>query len=485
MAARKGSGGRAELGFWPGAAVLAAAAVLVYLPAMRGGFIWDDDILVTENPAVKTLNGLFAIWFGNWQGDYIPLTLTTFWAEWHLWGMHAAGYHIVNILLHAANAVLLWRVLARLGVPGSWLAALLFAVHPVCASSVVWIAERKNTLSMLFYLLSLGWFLRHDEMVHLTVKNGDALRAAWDASCHNHHSSERTPLPALRGEGIGTSRDVGCATRRVLWWSVGAFALALLAKSSAAVLPAVLLLFVWWRRGRVTRGDLRRCIPFFVLAVLMALAAAAIQARAVRGGVGVIHDGLWVRLIGGSWAVWFYLGKIFAPTGLTMIYPRWEIDPRAAISYLPGVLFAGLMFVFWRWRRSWGRPFLFASGYFIVALAPALGLVDLAFFSSSRVADHFQYLALPGICALIAGLTWQKQRVAKALAAVLAVLTCRHEGVLADGRRLWEDNLAKNPNSWKVCMNLHDALVSEGRMEEAVNYKERADELLKKTIMNQ
>jgi len=411
---------------WPGAALLALAAALVYLPAMRGGFIWDDDSLLTENPAVKTINGLYAIWFGNWQMDYIPLTLSSFWVEWHLWGMHAAGYHIVNVLLHAANAVLLWRVLKRLDVPGSWLAALLFAVHPVCAASVAWIAERKNTLSMFFYLLSLIWFLRFDETVHSPVKNGNP--------------------------------------RRLLWCSLAAFFLALLAKSSVAVLPAVLLLFVWWRRGQVTRRDLGRCVPFFVLAVLMALAAAAIQSRAVRGGVGVIHDSLWVRLIGGSWAVWFYLGKIALPTGLTMIYPRWEIEPRAAISYLPGLLFAGMLFVFWRWRGGWGRPFLFAFGYFTVALAPALGMVDMAFLSNSRVADHFQYFALPGILALIAGLARQKRLVAPALAAslavaVLAFLTCQHERVLADGRTLWEDNYAKNPNSWKVCMNLSAVLL--------------------------
>jgi hypothetical protein len=430
---------------WPGAALLALAAALVYLPAMRGGFIWDDDSLLTENPAVKTINGLYAIWFGNWQMDYIPLTLSSFWVEWHLWGMHAAGYHIVNVLLHAANAVLLWRVLKRLDVPGSWLAALLFAVHPVCAASVAWIAERKNTLSMFFYLLSLIWFLRFDETVHSPVKNGNP--------------------------------------RRLLWCSLAAFFLALLAKSSVAVLPAVLLLFVWWRRGQVTRRDLGRCVPFFVLAVLMALAAAAIQSRAVRGGVGVIHDSLWVRLIGGSWAVWFYLGKIALPTGLTMIYPRWEIEPRAAISYLPGLLFAGMLFVFWRWRGGWGRPFLFAFGYFTVALAPALGMVDMAFFSSSRVADHFQYLALPGILALIAALARHKRPAGTALAASLAAaalgfLTWQHAQVLADGRRLWEDNLAKNPNSWKVCMNLNDVLLREGKTDEAIKYKKMADELL-------
>jgi hypothetical protein len=431
---------------WPGAALLMLAATLVYLPAMRGGFIWDDDSLVTENPAVKTINGLYAIWFGNWQVDYIPLTLSSFWVEWHLWGLHAAGYHIVNVLLHAANAVLLWRVLKRLDVPGSWLAALLFAVHPVCAASVAWIAERKNTLSMFFYLLSLIWFLRFDETAHSPGKNGNP--------------------------------------GRLLRCSLAAFFLALLAKSSVAVLPAVLLLFVWWRRGRVTRRDLGSCIPFFILAVLMALAAAAIQSRAVRGGVGVIHDSLWVRLIGGSWAVWFYLGKIVLPTGLTMIYPRWEIDPRAAISYLPGLLFAGVLFVFWRCRRGWGRPFLFAFGYFTVALAPALGMVDMAYFSNSRVADHFQYLALPGILALIAALVRRKRLASPALAAglaaaALALLTWQHAEVLADGRRLWEDNLARNPNSWKVCMNLNDVLLREGKTEEAVKYKTRADALLR------
>ena len=227
-------------------------------------------------------------WFGNWQEDYVPLTLTSFWAEWICWGLRAAGYHIVNIALHAANAVLVWRVLARLDVPGSWLAALLFAVHPVCASSVVWIAERKNTLSMLFYLLSLEWFLRHDELVHLTVRNGKG--AGQKSSPGSQAFLGGAAAPPYHEELCAASNGNG---RRVSWCSVAAFALALLAKSSAAVLPAVLLLSVWWRRGRVTRGDLRRCIPFFVLAVLMALAAAAIQARAVRGGVGVIHDSLW------------------------------------------------------------------------------------------------------------------------------------------------------------------------------------------------
>jgi hypothetical protein len=430
------------------AALLALVAVLVYLPALRGGFIWDDDRLLTGNSAVKTIDGLWAVWFGGWSPDYVPLTLSSFWLEWHLWGLCAPGYHIVNVLLHAANVLLVWRILLRLRVPGAWLAALLFAVHPLCVSSVAWISERKNTLSMLFYLLSLREFLRFDDAVHSPDGNGKSTR--------------------------------------LLCFSLAAFFLALLAKSSVAVLPAVLLLFVWWRRGRVTLRDLCRCAPFFILAVFMALVAAAKQARAVQGGVGVIHDSLCVRLLGGGRAVWFYLEKTFLPVDLTLIYPRWEMDPRAAVSWLPAVVFAGLLFILWRWRKSWGRPFLFALGYFTLALSPALGMVNLAFFSNSRVADHFQYVALPGILALVAAVARGRRRAAPALAAgmaaaVLAVLACRHERVFASERTLWEDNFEKNTNSWKVCMNLSVALLDEGRTEEAIQLKQRADTLLQST----
>ena len=312
---------------------------------------------------------------------------------------------------------------------------------------MTWIAERKNTLSMFFYLLSLGWFLRFDESVHSPVKTG--------------------------------KRHGGCSG-----FSVAAFALALLAKSSVAVLPAVLLLFVWWRRGRVTRRDLDRCIPFFILAVLMALVAVAIQSRAVRGGVGVIHDSLWVRLIGGSWAVWFYLGKIVLPAGLTMIYPRWDIDPRAAVSYLPALLLAGLLFLFWRRRRSWGRPFLFAVRLFHVGAGPGAGDGGHGVFFQFQGRGPFPISGPSGDPRLDRRPGAARRRIAPALAAgmavaVLAFLTCRHEKVLANGRTLWEDNLAKNPNSWKVCMNLSVIFLQEGKTEEAIKLKNQADTLLR------
>ncbi|MDW8308160.1 MAG: hypothetical protein RMK20_02160, partial [Verrucomicrobiales bacterium] len=146
---------------WLGGGLLVLATLLAYFPALRAGFVWDDTAMLTTNPFVKLPAGLFYIWASTALPDYYPLTYTSFWIEWRLWGLNATGYHLTNILLHALSAVVLWRVLKRLHLPGGWLAALLFALHPVNVQSVAWIAERKNTLCMVFFLLSLWAYVRH------------------------------------------------------------------------------------------------------------------------------------------------------------------------------------------------------------------------------------------------------------------------------------------------------------------------------------
>ena len=186
-------GERRRLGL--GAALILVLAFAVYWPALRGQFVWDDVLLVHQNPLVKGKLGLCTIWF---RTDF-PLSNIAFWAQWRLWGDHPEGYHVVNVLLHTASAVLLWRVLARLRVPAGWLAAMLFAVHPMCVASVAWISELKNTLSLPFYLLSILWYLRF--------------------------SSE-----------LCTS-DFGLRTSKWYWLSLGAFVLALLSKTSTVMLP--------------------------------------------------------------------------------------------------------------------------------------------------------------------------------------------------------------------------------------------------------
>ena len=147
---------------------LVAATVLAYLPALWAGYIWDDDDYLTENRLVQAADGLPRLWeirrdpAGHFRPNtpqYYPLVFTTYWLEHRLWGLHPAGYHVVNVLLHAASALLLWRIGARLRIPAAGLIAAVFALHPLHVESVAWVTERKNVLSGVFFFLALLAFL--------------------------------------------------------------------------------------------------------------------------------------------------------------------------------------------------------------------------------------------------------------------------------------------------------------------------------------
>jgi hypothetical protein len=132
------------------------AIFVAYAPSLSSGFIWDDDDYITQNATLRSYEGLRQIWFDSEATpQYYPLVFTSFWVEYHLWGLRPTGYHVVNVALHATNGVLVWLILRRLSVPGAWLAALAFGLHPVHVESVSWISERKNVLSGLFYLAAL------------------------------------------------------------------------------------------------------------------------------------------------------------------------------------------------------------------------------------------------------------------------------------------------------------------------------------------
>jgi hypothetical protein len=154
----------AQLREWMIGAGLVLLTVLAYLPSFRAGFLWDDDTMLTANRAILSPQGLKQIWASTLLPDYFPLTSTSLWIEWRLWSFHAGGYHATNVLLHAASVLIFWRVLKKLEVPGAWIASILFALHPVNVETVAWIAERKNLLAMIFFLLTVWSWVRAEEI---------------------------------------------------------------------------------------------------------------------------------------------------------------------------------------------------------------------------------------------------------------------------------------------------------------------------------
>jgi tetratricopeptide (TPR) repeat protein len=246
------------------------------------------------------------------------------------------------------------------------------------------------------------------------------------------------------------------------------------------VLPAVLLLIAWWQRGRISRRDWARTIPFFVLGLAAGLFGMTFQNRYTA-----LNEALPARFLGGTWAVWFYLWKLLWPVRLTIIYPRWAVHAASPAAWIPGVAFAALLYLCWRQRTGWGRPLLFALGYFIIALGPVLGVLKMVFLDFSQVADHLQYLAIPGITALVAaaGSKWLGQTkiigliAAVTVTAVLSVLTWQNQRHYANMQTLWHDNYALNPDSYQALIFMGADAESHGHYEEAYRMFKRGLEL--------
>ena len=452
---------RAARRFLP-AVLIVGAVLLAYAPVRRAGFIWDNGIFLTKNPLIYASDGLYRFWFTTAPPDYFPLTSSMLWFEWRLWGTNATGYHVVNVLLHAASAVLLWRVLLRLRVPGAWLAGLLFALHPVAVQSVAWITERKNTLPMLLYLASILAYLRFEDIPALVS---------------SHHDNTTNDI---RQSAIGN---------RQYSLSLGLFLLALLAKTSVVMLPAVLLLLAWWRRGKVGRQDLLRTVPFFALSLALGLVTVWFQWHNVIGNAQAVvrPEGAASRIAAAGWIVWFYLYKILLPAGLCPIYSRWAVVGSSLLSYVPLALLAAATGLLWVRRKRWGAGPLVAWAYFAVSLLPVLGFVSMSFMQHSLVADHLQYVAMPGILALAAAL------MARAMAgdsagrpatvvvgiclAAMAALTFQRACVFTSDQRLWRDNVEKTPRSARAWYDLGMTYVNASTLDEAFRCFDKVLEL--------
>ncbi len=436
--AEKGPGALKHWRYLP-ACLLIAATLLAYLPVWRAGFIWDDDAYVTQNTKLHSLEGLRQIWAGATQ-QYYPLVYTSFWLEYHFWQLHPLGFHVVNVLLHAAAAVLFARILLRLQIPWAWTAAFLFALHPVCVESVAWITERKNVLSAVFYFAAAVAWLRFNDPA--TVDS--AKRSRW-----------RWYILAL-----------------ILYLA------ALLSKTVTCSLPVALLLVQWWKTGRLDRAIFLRLAPFFIIGAGLGLVTVWWEKHHV-GAQGELWSFTFLDrcLIAGR-AFWFYIAKLIWPSRLAFAYPRWPINtavwwqwlfPLAALALVAGTC---LM------RRRIGRGPLTAVLFFGVTLMPALGFFDVYPMRFSFVADHFQYLACPGVLVLCAAVLHRFPRIAAgAVAVTLGVLTWQQCAGYRDVETLWRDSLARYPNSILAQSNLGGYLLEHGKTDEAIVHLQKALEL--------
>ncbi len=416
-------------------AALFALAVAVYLPALEGGFLWDDDLAIQGNPLLHRAGGLRDIWttVGEipGEGHYWPVTYSVLWAGARCWGGRTAGFHLLNMLLHGLIVVQIWRLMRRLGLRGAWLGAALFALHPVHAEAVAWMIAVKDLLATGLCLVAVECYLNHAD------------RGGWK------------------------------------WLAAAALAAAaaMLSKFSAVVLPAGLALLVWYRRGRFARGDLAG------LAVIGATVAALalIDMQAVRlSGMDQLPAAppLAERIAQSGLALGFYLGKLILPVRLSPIYPQFHPEAGNAAHWMPLAALALATAALWLARGRIGRGPLACWLFYVAALGPTLGIVYFGFLMRSPAADRYQYLAslgpIAGVAALVGDWIANRPRARAWLygpvAAVLVVLaagTVRQAAYYRDTHVFFQHVLDVTPDSAVAYHNLGSWAFNRGRYEQA------------------
>ncbi len=433
-------------------------AVIVYWPTLQNGYVSDDSGYVVSNFSLRSAQGLYDLWFtiGTVQ-QYYPLVFSMFWGEYHLWGLDPTGYHAVNMLLHATAAILLWRVLVRIEVPGAWLAAAIFVVHPVEVESVAWISERKNVLSCALALA--------------------AMLAYW-----------RFAPPELATEPGGPHRSA--RAWRFYLLALLLFVGALLSKTVTASMPAVLLVIVWWKRGRVTWGDVGPLVPFFSVGIGLGILTVWMEKVYVGAQGDRFQFTIVDRLLIAGRAVWFYAGKLAWPYPLMFFYPRWTIDPHVWWQYLFPIAAAALLVTLWLARKRIGRGPLAAALIFGGVLVPAIGFFDVFPFRFSFVADHYQYHASIALITLatatlttavtkIAGHTrWALPIVAAAILIPLTILAHQKTHVYWDDFTLHSDVARLYPDSWVAHNNIAGIYLNEKKYPEAIESLRRTIRLI-------
>jgi tetratricopeptide (TPR) repeat protein len=433
--------------FVAGSVFLVTAIFIAYLPALHGGPVWDDDYMLTANPVMSDPHALWRIFFDlSANKIYYPLTLATLWIESRFFGFaNLTGYHVVNTLLHGFNAILLWRLLRRLDVRGAFAIAAIWGLHPTAVESVAWITEHKNTLSGLFYLLSIGALLRY-------------YGAIADDSGNAIHHRGRWYLAALL-----------------------AFAAALAAKSTAVTLPAAALLVLWWKNGRIRSGNVFAIIPFVLIAGASGSLTQYVETHTTGTWQADWSLSTAQKLLVAGRALWFYAGKLVWPAGLSFAYPRWQVDPDAIWQWIFPIGAVAVIALLWIGRRRLGRGPLAGVLFFCGTLMPALGFFHVLYQRYTFVADHFQYMAGIGIVAVLVGSISRirigetsKMILFAAVILVLAIQTWRSAHRFVSDEKVWAAALDFDPGNPLANLNIAFDLIARRNFDQAIPHLQMA-----------
>lgn len=413
---------------------------LAVAPALGGTWLWDDDQQVTENMALRSVSGLWKIWFASMENDYFPLKSSVLWGLWHLWGPLPMGYRLFSLSCHLVSALLIWKLFTRINLKWGWLGGLLFVVHPLTVESVAWISEIKNTLSLPFLLMAMLLYIDYDD--------------------------------SRRG--------------RRLAGSLLSFLAAMLCKSSVVMFPGVLLLYSWWKHGRISRRDFLLAVPFATISLVLGIVTIWFQNARAIGGSSIPELGLVARLAGAGTNTWFYLGKFLFPLDLSPIYPQWEIDPPSVWQLLSLPLLGMLFWWCWKMRTGWGRHAILGLGFFLLNILPVLGLLNMSFMNFSWVSDHFVYLPMIGLIGLGVAMaetvscrlppSWRmiEYFTLGGLIFVLLALSSSHATIFRDKTTMWTATLRANPKAYAAHNDLGAVYLKEGRLSEALAEIEEA-----------
>jgi protein O-mannosyl-transferase len=441
---------------------LIVVVMTLYSRSMHYGYNWDDADNVTHNAAIKTTEGLINIWIKpGTTYQYYPIVFTSFWAEYNILGLNPHFSHFINALLHGLNSLLLWLILRRLSMPGAWTAALIFALHPVHVESVAWITERKNVLSGFFYLSSILTYL-----YFMTFAN--RFQYFPSTSQSNFALQNKNKLQI-----------------RFYLISLCLFCFALLSKTTTCILPAVILILLWWKNKRIGWFDIKSIFPFFLLSTIFSLNTIVMEKNLGAQGIEWSNTFTEKCLIAGR-AIWFYAGKLIWPQNICFMYPKWQIDTGDWQQYLYPFFIICVIIFLWIARNQFGKGPLASVLIFCGTLFPALGFFNVFFHRYSYVQDHFQYLASMALIALFAATLssiFNKLKIQKLysfcivhflIIAILGTLVWTEQYKYKDEETLYHDTLAKNPNAALAHNNLGKILYTKGSETEAMEHYTKA-----------